>query len=215
MSTTPTSRLADVVGRHQEDLLNEWVQAQQSDTSRRMDLIGDVDLICSLKDQGAGAKVSEAFCKFPEVERVLGQGTTKASIVTAGGLQVDLRIVPPENFGAALLYFTGSKDHNVKLRGRALDMGMTLNEWGLYKISIEKPDREKVRSGGRVEKVTAHAPSARPQAANRLFQIHLRQRGIVSRTIARSSSPKLTSGARTGPPAIPIMSIIAFIAETS
>jgi DNA polymerase (family 10) len=102
---------------------------------RRRETIGDVDLICALKDVGAGQKVSSAFVKFPEVERVLGEGSTKASVITAGGLQVDLRIVPPENFGAALLYFTGSKDHNVKLRGRAQDRELTLNEWGLYKLS--------------------------------------------------------------------------------
>ena len=101
---------------------------------RRRETIGDVDLICALKDMGAGQDVSAAFVKFPEVERVLGQGNTKASVLTAGGLQVDLRIVPNENFGAALLYFTGSKDHNVKLRGRALSQGLTLNEWGLYKL---------------------------------------------------------------------------------
>src|SRR5947209_16230696 len=86
---------------------------------RRRETIGDVDLICSLKDTAAGAQVSAAFVKFPEVQRVLGEGTTKASVLTAGGLQVDLRIVPIENFGATLLYFTGSKDHNVRLRGRA------------------------------------------------------------------------------------------------
>ena len=101
---------------------------------RRRETIGDVDLICSLKDEASGSEVSAAFAKFPEVERVLGQGNTKASVLTVGGLQVDLRIVPTENFGAALLYFTGSKDHNVKLRGRALSLGLTLNEWGLYKL---------------------------------------------------------------------------------
>jgi DNA polymerase (family 10) len=122
---------------------------------RRRETIGDVDLICALKDQHAGAKVSEAFTKFPEVQRILGQGTTKASVVTAGGLQVDLRIVPPDNFGAALLYFTGSKDHNVKLRGRALDMGLTLNEWGLYKLS----------EYDRAQKETAKAPPIAPVAS--------------------------------------------------
>ena len=65
---------------------------------------------------------------------MLGQGPTKCSIVTQRGIQVDLRIVPDECFGAAILYFTGSKDHNVKIRGLAQDLGMTLNEWGLYKL---------------------------------------------------------------------------------
>src|SRR5690606_15719189 len=85
------------------------------------------------------------FVKFPEVEQINGQGQTKASVVTAGGIQVDLRIVPPDNFGAALLYFTGSKDHNVKLRGRAQDMGLTLNEWGLYKLA--EYDKAKKETG--------------------------------------------------------------------
>src|SRR5579863_932234 len=69
---------------------------------RQRETIGDVDLICSLEQDSTGADVSAAFVKFPEVQRVLGEGTTKASVLTAGGLQVDLRIVPVHNFGAAL-----------------------------------------------------------------------------------------------------------------
>ena len=102
---------------------------------RRKETIGDVDLVCSLKDDTQGPMVAGEFVTFPEVERILGVGGTKASVLTVGGLQVDLRIVPADNFGAALLYFTGSKDHNVKLRGMALDQGLTLSEWGLYKLS--------------------------------------------------------------------------------
>jgi DNA polymerase (family 10) len=123
---------------------------------RRRETIGDVDLICALKPKASGADISEAFTKFPEVHRILGQGTTKASIVTAEGLQVDLRVVPPESFGAALLYFTGSKEHNVKIRGRAQEMGMTLNEWGLYKLA----DYEKAT------KKTAEAPNLKPLASD-------------------------------------------------
>ena len=101
---------------------------------RRRDTVGDVDLICALNDPSAGQTVSDAFVKFPEVQKINGQGSSKASVIIAGGLQVDLRIVPADSFGAALLYFTGSKDHNVRLRGHAQDMGLTLNEWGLYKL---------------------------------------------------------------------------------
>jgi DNA polymerase (family 10) len=101
---------------------------------RRRETIGDVDLVCSLEGGARGTEVAEAFVKFPEVQKVLGSGNAKASVITAGGLQVDLRIVPPESFGAALMYFTGSKEHNVRLRGRALDMKMTLNDWGLYDL---------------------------------------------------------------------------------
>ena len=100
---------------------------------RRRETIGDVDLVCSLKHNARGTEVAEAFVKFPEVQKVLGSGNAKASVITAGGLQVDLRIIPPDRFGAALMYFTGSKEHNVKVRGRALDRGLTLNDWGLFK----------------------------------------------------------------------------------
>src|SRR3954453_307508 len=109
---------------------------------------GDGDLVCAVDDAAEGEAISAAFVGLPEVVRVLGQGATKASVLTGSGLQVDLRIIPKEHFGAALMYFTGSKEHNVKLRSRALDMGMTLNEWGLYKITIDKK-ADKGKSGGR------------------------------------------------------------------
>jgi len=66
--------------------------------------------------------------------QTIGAGNSKASVKVSNGMQVDLRVVPIENFGAALMYFTGSKDHNVKIRGIAQKQKMTLNEWGLYKI---------------------------------------------------------------------------------
>jgi DNA polymerase (family 10) len=144
--------------------LRDLPQVKQAEVAgslrRRKESIGDVDLICSLKEDKsgpapAGTAVSAAFVKFPEVERIQGQGATKASVITAGGLQVDLRIVPADNFGAAVLYFTGSKDHNVRLRGRAQDMGMTLNEWGLYKL--DEYDR--------AAKKTAEAPPIKPAAS--------------------------------------------------
>jgi DNA polymerase (family 10) len=139
--------------------LRKLPQVQQAEIAgslrRRRETIGDVDLICSLKVPSAGPEVSAAFVKFPEVQRILGEGATKASVLTVGGLQVDLRIVPTENFGAALLYFTGSKDHNVKLRGRAQSMGMTLNEWGLYKL--DEYDK--------AAKKTAEAPPIKPVAS--------------------------------------------------
>lgn len=129
---------------------------------RRRETIGDVDLVCSLKNGSSGEEVSAEFVKFSQVERILGQGATKASVVTAGGLQVDLRIVPPENFGAALLYFTGSKDHNVKLRGRALDAKLTLNEWGLYKLS----------EYDKTQKKTAQAPPIKPMASRTEIDVY-------------------------------------------
>jgi DNA polymerase (family 10) len=133
---------------------------------RRKETVGDVDIICALDDSAAaetaGQAVSDAFVKFPEVQRILGQGVTKASVVTAGGLQVDLRIVPASSFGAALQYFTGSKDHNKKLRGLAQDNGMTLNEWGLYKL--DEYDK--------AEKKTGQAPMVKPVASRTEREIY-------------------------------------------
>ena len=122
---------------------------------RGRETIGDVDLICSIDSATAGPEVSAAFVSFPEVTHINGQGATKASVITTGGLQVDLRMVPEENFGAALLYFTGSKDHGIKLRSRALTKGMTLNEWGLYKLDEH----------GLAEKKTGEAPKLKPLAS--------------------------------------------------
>lgn len=114
---------------------------------RRKETIGDLDIIAGVVDSSTMNSISEQFTKLPQVDRVLGQGPSKASIVTEAGLQVDLRIVPIENFGAALQYFTGSKEHNVKLRGLALDKGMTLNEWGLYKLSeYDKAKKETAKA---------------------------------------------------------------------
>jgi DNA polymerase (family 10) len=95
---------------------------------RRKDTVGDLDLLVAGGDAEA---VMKAFTSEPHVADVQGSGDTKASVRLLSGLQVDLRLVPAESFGAALLYFTGSKQHNIRLRQIALDQGMTLNEYGL------------------------------------------------------------------------------------
>ena len=89
---------------------------------------GDLDLLAS----GADTSLADTFTKFPQVERVLANGGTKASVLLRGGFQADLRIVTPEQRGAALQYFTGSKAHNIALRDRALERGWKLNEYGLF-----------------------------------------------------------------------------------
>src|SRR4051794_2717165 len=110
---------------------------------RRKETAADVDLIAAVKKSGDGATISDAFTKITGVIQILGRGESKTSVKVANGMQVDLRIVPEENFGAALLYFTGSKEHNVKIRGMALKKKLTLNEWGLYKLDeYEKAVKE-------------------------------------------------------------------------
>jgi len=92
------------------------------------DTSGDLDLLAT----GADASLADAFVSYPTVERVLGHGPTKASVLLRGGYQADLRIVLPEQRGAAMQYFTGSKAHNIALRDRALERGWKLNEYGLF-----------------------------------------------------------------------------------
>lgn len=99
--------------------------------------IGDVDVLVASDDIEA---VIEAFEGWNEADEVIEAGTNKAS-VRSNGLRVDLRVVVPEEFGAALQYFTGSKDHNIAVRNRAIDMGLKVNEYGVFDIShVENPD---------------------------------------------------------------------------
>jgi DNA polymerase (family 10) len=96
---------------------------------RGRETIGDVDILCSAQDP---AVAHAAFRSLPGVAKVLASGETKTSVVTDRGVQIDLRTLPLASFGAALMYFTGSKEHNVRLRERAIAMGFRLNEYGLF-----------------------------------------------------------------------------------
>lgn len=97
---------------------------------RRRETIGDLDMVAGAADVDP---VMKRFTSFPGVVEVIGSGETKTSIVLKSGLQVDLRVVPPRSFGAALLYLTGSKTHNVHLRRLAQARGLLLNEYGLFR----------------------------------------------------------------------------------
>jgi DNA polymerase (family 10) len=98
---------------------------------RRRETIGDLDLLAATTDPAALIAVLDGL---PEVERVLSAGTDKSSIVLAAGPQVDLMVCPPEAWGTHLVHFTGSKEHNVRLRGMALDIGLSLSEKGFKVI---------------------------------------------------------------------------------
>ncbi len=101
---------------------------------RQLETIGDIDILAEAEPSDAGL-LFDAFTQAPEVEEVLGRGDTKCSVRVRQGRQVDLRIVDHKSYPAALMYFTGSKEHNVFVRGRARDRGMALNEYGLFKLS--------------------------------------------------------------------------------
>ncbi|MFA9436483.1 MAG: DNA polymerase/3'-5' exonuclease PolX [Candidatus Bathyarchaeota archaeon] len=96
---------------------------------RRKETVGDLDVLVSSNEP---EKVTEHFVSMPPIVRILGQGPTKSTVVLRNMLQVDLRVIPPESYGAALQYFTGSKEHNVKLRTIGVKAGLKLNEYGLY-----------------------------------------------------------------------------------
>ena len=96
---------------------------------RRRETIGDLDLLIASNEPDAASK---RFVEMPPVERVVSHGSTKSTILLMGHLQVDCRVVPPEAYGAALQYFTGSKDHNIKLRTIGVKLGYKLNEYGLF-----------------------------------------------------------------------------------
>ena len=96
---------------------------------RRRDTVGDLDVLVTARD---GAAVGDRLIGYEDVGEVLAHGPTRTTVVLRSGLQVDLRVVPEQSYGAALLYFTGSKAHNIALRGLANEHGWKLNEYGLF-----------------------------------------------------------------------------------
>lgn len=104
---------------------------------RGKETIGDLDI---LVDSQKHEEVMDCLAAFPETAEVIARGDTKMSVRTHTGLQIDLRVVPPESFGAALQYFTGSKEHNVTMRGIAKDKGLKVNEYGVFKVKKDKEE---------------------------------------------------------------------------
>ncbi|MFW5791804.1 MAG: DNA polymerase/3'-5' exonuclease PolX, partial [Desulfohalobiaceae bacterium] len=96
---------------------------------RRRDTVGDLDVLVVCRDS---SEVMSRFAGYEDVARVLSRGETRSSVVLRSGLQVDLRVVPEESFGAALHYFTGSKAHNIALRKLAQSRGLKINEYGVF-----------------------------------------------------------------------------------
>lgn len=99
-------------------------------TRRMKEYIRDLDIVVSTENP---AKVAEVFVKHPQVKEVLAQGDTKVSVLLRFGIQVDIRVVAPDEFVTALHHFTGSKEHNVRLRERSRKYGIKINEYGLFR----------------------------------------------------------------------------------
>jgi DNA polymerase (family 10) len=114
---------------------------------RRRATVGDIDILATASDPSAAM---DAFCSHKDVKEILGRGDTKSSVLVSGDLQMDLRIVDEQEFGAGLVYFTGSKDHNITLRTRAIDRDWKLNEYGLFDVSGVEAGASGQRVGGRI-----------------------------------------------------------------
>ncbi len=107
---------------------------------RRRETVGDIDLLAVATEP---EPVMACFLAYPQVATVLMSGTTRSSIALRSGLQIDLRVVPPASYGAALVYFTGSKEHNIKLRQRGLERGLRVSEYGVFREADRKARPEK------------------------------------------------------------------------
>ncbi|MEJ2538539.1 MAG: DNA polymerase/3'-5' exonuclease PolX [Gemmatimonadota bacterium] len=121
---------------------------------RRRETVGDVDILA--RCQGDGTPVVAHFTSFPGAVRVEASGSTKGNIILPSGLSVDLRVIPPRSWGAALHYFTGSKEHNVRVRTLGVKRRLRINEWGVFRIpegvdpeTLKKEEGERV--GGTTE----------------------------------------------------------------
>jgi DNA polymerase (family 10) len=125
--------LAEDVVRLLTKLCPDALDVQPAGSLRRWcDTIGDVDFVCASTNADP---ILDCFVTLPNVKEVIGRGPTKASILTHQNQQMDLRVVPPDSYGAALQYFTGSKAHNVKIRTLAQRKGLTLNEYDLAEVA--------------------------------------------------------------------------------
>lgn len=113
---------------------------------RRLETVGDLDFLVATRDP---QPVADWFVRRPEVKEVTARGETKASVRLQSGIQADLRMVPPEQFVFALHHFTGSKDHNVQMRHRALQRGLSMSEWGLVPAEGEGTAKQKAEDRGR------------------------------------------------------------------
>ncbi|HET6948238.1 MAG TPA: DNA polymerase/3'-5' exonuclease PolX [bacterium] len=139
---------------------------------RRMkESIGDIDVVAT---SSKPERVMEIFTTLPRVKQVLAKGPTRSSVILDSGIQADVRVVEPASFGAALQYFTGSKDHNVKVRERAVRAGLKINEYGVFRV------KDDTRLAGRTEEEVYQAiglPWIPPEVREDQGEIELAERG--------------------------------------
>lgn len=142
---------------------------------RRRETVGDLDVVVTCAHS---APVMDHFLRFEEITKTLARGETKSSVILEAGIQVDVRIVKPESFGAALLYLTGSKAHNIELRKIALKSRLKINEYGIF-------DGERLVAGKSEEEVYAAIglPYIEPELRENTGEIEAAQRGELPHLI--------------------------------
>jgi DNA polymerase (family 10) len=149
---------------------------------RHREVIGDIDLLASSKRP---AEVIEFFTSQPGILNVIAKGETKASVLLEGGIQSDLRVVSDAEYSSALLYFTGSKEHNIVMRQRAIERGLRLNEYGLFHSTVETRDPKllvKCRTEQEIfEKLGLHYIP--PELREDMGEIALAEKGPLPRLI--------------------------------
>jgi DNA polymerase (family 10) len=135
-------READKIIEHLRDYPGVEKITPAGSLRRGRETVGDLDILVTGKacsDDATRQELIEHVIKLPGLMEIIARGENKISFRLRGGMQVDVRLLPPESFGAAMQYFTGSKAHNVALRQRALKMGYTLSEYSLATLDTEKP----------------------------------------------------------------------------
>lgn len=161
--------------------LKDVKQISVAGSLRRMkETIGDIDILVT---SASPEPVMDVFTAFPRVKQLLARGPTRSSVVLDVGLQADVRVVDPESFGAALQYFTGSKDHNVKLRERAVKKGLKINEYGVFTVPGDR------RVAGRTEEevyASVGFPWIPPEIREDQGEIELAERGELPKLVERA-----------------------------
>ena len=148
---------------------------------RGKETVGDLDILVTSDDPET---VMDCLQAFPQVETVIARGGTKMSLRIGDSFQVDLRVVPADSFGAALQYFTGSKEHNVVLRSMAKSRGLKINEWGVFQV--EEDTETKI--GGQSEQEIYAAldlPWFEPELREARFEFDLAKQGTLPKLIEK------------------------------
>jgi len=139
---------------------------------RRKETVGDIDILAAVK---RGSDIMERFTKYEDVEKILSKGETKSTVILKSGLQIDLRVIQQVSYGAALLYFTGSKQHNIEIRSRAVKRKLKISEYGVFN------EKDKRVAGGTEEEIykTVDLPYIAPELRENRGEIEAAEKGCL------------------------------------